>query len=66
MDFLSDYRFFYYMVVLVIQNSVIFLLTNHNTMVLSNSYIITIVKDVCQFSQSITRQKIKDNYNCKP
>ena len=66
MDFLSDYRFFYYMVVLVIQNSVIFLLTNHNTMVLSNSYIITIVKDVCQFSQSITRQKIKANYNCKP
>ena len=39
MDFLSDYRFSYYMVVLVIQNSVIFLLTNHNTMVLSNSYI---------------------------
>ena len=66
MDFLSDYRFFYYMVVLVIQNSVIFLLTNRNTMVLSNSYIITIVKDVSQFSQSITRQKIKDNYNCKP
>ena len=66
MDFLSDYRFFYYMVVLVIQNSGIFLLTNRNTMVLSNSYIITIVKDVYQFSQSITRQKIKDNYNCKP
>jgi len=26
----------------------------------------TVVKDVDQFSQSITRQKIKDNFNCKP
>ena len=54
------------MVVLVIQNAIIFLLANHDTMVSSNSYIITIVKDVYQFSQSIARQKIKDNYNCKP
>ena len=28
--------------------------------------IITIVKEVCQFSQSIVRQRINDNYNCKP
>ena len=35
----SDYRFFYEMVVLVI-HSIIFLLTNHDTMVLSNSYIL--------------------------
>ena len=27
------------------------------------SYIITRVKDVHQFSQSISRQKVKDNYN---
>ena len=32
----------------------------------SNSYIITIVKGVYQFSQSISKQKKKDNYNCKP
>ena len=32
----------------------------------SNSYINTIVKGVYQFSQSISKQKIKDNYNCKP
>ena len=44
---------------LVIQNSIIFLLPNHNTVVLSNSYIITMVKDVCQVSQSIARQKNK-------
>ena len=25
----------------------------------------TMVKDICQFSQSIARQKIKDNYSCK-
>ena len=31
----------------------------------SNSYIITIVKDVYKFSLSVARQKIKDNYNCK-
>ena len=31
--------------------------TNHDTIVLSNSYIITIVKDVHHFSQSIARQK---------
>ena len=30
------------------------------------SYIITIVKGVYQFSQSIYKQKTKDNYNCKP
>ena len=54
------------MIVLVIKDSIIFLLTNHYTMVLSNSYIITIVEDVYQFSQSITRQKIKVDYNCKP
>ena len=54
------------MIVLVIQNSVIFLLNNPDTMVLSNSYIITIVKDVYQFLQSIARHKVKDNYNCKP
>ena len=30
----------------------------------NNSYTITIVKDVYQFSQSTARQK--DNYNCKP
>ena len=47
------------MVVLVIQNSIIFLLTNHDTVVLSTSYIITIVKDVYQFSQSIARPKKK-------
>ena len=35
----SDYRFFYEMVVLVI-HSIIFLLTNHDTMVLSNSYVL--------------------------
>ena len=33
---------------------------------MSNSYIFTIVKDAYQFSQSIARQNIKDNYNCKP
>ena len=33
---------------------------------LSSSYIITIVKNVYQFSQSIVRQKIKDNYNSQP
>ena len=42
-----------------------FLLTNHDTMVLSNSYIITVVRDVYQFSQSTARQNIKDAYNCK-
>ena len=31
--------------------------TNHDTIVLSNSYTITIIKDVHQFSQSISRQK---------
>ena len=30
-----------------------------------SNYIITVVIDVYQFSQSIARQKIKDNYNCK-
>ena len=30
-------------------------------------YIITIVKDIYQFSQSIARKKKKkDDYNCKP
>ena len=53
------------MVVLLTQNSVIFLLTSHDTVVLSNSYIIAVVKDVDQFSQSIARQKIKDKYNHK-
>ena len=48
------------MTVLVIQISIIFLLTNHDAIVLSNSYIITIVKDVYQFSQSIVRHKIKE------
>lgn len=37
----------------------------YNDIKMNNSYIITIVKDVYQFSQSIARQKIKDNYNCK-
>ena len=32
----------------------------------SNSYITTIVKYVHQVTQSIARQEIKDNYNCKP
>ena len=41
------------------QNSVIFLLTSHDTVVLSNSYIIAVVKDIDQFSQSIARQKNK-------
>ena len=31
---------------------------------MSNSYKITIVKDVYQFSQSIARQRIKTNYSC--
>ena len=53
------------MVVLILKSSIIFLLTNHETMVLSNSYIITKVEDSYQFSQSIARQKIKDNYNYK-
>ena len=43
-----------------------FLLINHDTMVLSNSYIITVVRDVYQFSQSTARQNTKDAYNCKP
>ena len=47
------------MVVRVIQSFIIFLLTNHDKMVLSNCYIITIVKDVYQFSQSIGRKKLK-------
>ena len=47
------------MVVLVIQSFIIFLLTNHDKMVLNNCYIITIVKEVYQFSQSIGRQKLK-------
>ena len=41
------------------KSSIIFLLTNYDTMVLSNSYIITRVKDVYQFSQSIAKQKNK-------
>ena len=48
----------------MIQSSIIFLLTNHDTMILSNSYIIIRVKDIYQFSQSIAKQNIKDNYNC--
>ena len=32
----------------------------------SNSYIITIAKGVYQFSQSISKQEITDNYDCKP
>ena len=44
-----------------------FLLTNHDIKMNNhNKKIITIVKDVYQFSQSIARHKIKDNYNCKP
>ena len=43
----SDIEFYY------------FLLTDHDTMVLKQSYIITIVKDVYQFSQSIARPKKK-------
>ena len=31
---------------------------------MNNSYIITVAKDVYQFSQSIARQKVKDNFNC--
>ena len=55
------------MVILVLYDFIIFLLLNHDIMVLmSNSYIITIVKDVYQFSQSIVQQKIKDNYNHEP
>ena len=49
----------------MIYSSIIFLLTNHDAKVLSNSCIITIVKDVYQYSQLIASQKIKDNYNCK-
>ena len=45
--------------ILVIQSSISFLLTNHDTMVLSNSYIITVVKDVYRFPQSIAGQKNK-------
>ena len=36
---------------------------------MDNKYMITIIKDVYQFSQTIARQKNKnkkDNYNCKP
>ena len=33
---------------------------------LTLSLSITIVKDIYQFSQSIVRQKIKDDYNYKP
>ena len=33
---------------------------------MNDSYIFTIEKDVNQFSQSVARQKIKHNYNCKP
>ena len=40
---------------LMIYNSIIFLFTNQDAMVLSNSYIIIIVKDIYQFSQSIAR-----------
>ena len=36
----------------------------YNGIKVSNSYIITVVKEVYQFSQSIARQKIK--YSCKP
>ena len=49
--------------VLVIQSFTIFLLTSHDTMVLSNCYIITIEKDVYQ---SMIRQKLKDDYSRKP
>ena len=41
------------------QNSIIFLLINHDTMVLSNSCISTTVKDAYQFSQSIAKQQKK-------
>ena len=37
----------------------------YNGIKLSSSYIITIVKDVYQFSQSIARQKLKENSICK-
>ena len=50
----------------MIENSIIFLFTNHDIMALNNNYIIIIVKDIYQISQSTARQKIKDNYNCKP
>ena len=54
----------------MIYSSIIFLLTNHDTMVLTNSYIITIVKDVYQFPQSIEiieiKENIKDKNNCEP
>ena len=43
----------------MVYSSIIFLLTSHDTMVLSDSYIITIVKVVYQFSQSIARPKKK-------
>ena len=51
----SDIKFYY------------FLLTNHDTIIKTNtSWIITIVKDIYMFLQLITRQKIEDNYSCKP
>ena len=66
MDFKSDYRVFLLNGSFSDIEFIIFLLNNDDKMVLSNSYIITIVKDVDQFSQLIARQKIEDNYNCKP
>ena len=36
------------------------------SVIVTKSYIITIVKDVYHFPQSIARWKIKDNYNCNP
>ena len=60
----SDYRLFYCS--FGDMKFYYFLLTYHDTMVLCNSFIIKIVKDIYQFSQPIIRQKTKYYYNCKP
>ena len=56
--------------ILILSNNIkpyYLLLTNYDIkMNNQNNKIITIVKDVYQFSQSIARQKLKDNYNFKP
>jgi len=43
----------------MIQTSIIFLLTNHDTMILSNSYIITVVKCLSVFTINIQTKKKK-------
>ena len=46
-----------FVVMLPIQNSIIFLLTNHDTMILSNSYIITIGKMFINFHTQLPDKK---------